>query len=243
MPRKEQFYRCNECTLSGPCYACSPNWEKPRGCLQREERFPDWQPAYPPEPEETGTKLRLVLTHVCERSCPGCCNKDIDWKKVRTFDFDFELYDEILLTGGEPLLVPFRVSEVIKEARSRNPKTQIVLYTARLDNFELLASMMQLCDGVTITVHEAADLELFRRFVTYWERYIDHDRRICPRLRVNVFEEAGQLDLYATAETPWRVKQNMKWLKNCPLPDGEVLMVHPKCLQEVSHGTTTDTTR
>ena len=39
-------------------------------------------------------------------------------------------------------------------------------------------------------------------------------------LRLNIFEEVGPVD----CSTRWQVKDHMKWILNCPLPEGEILM-------------------
>ena len=39
-------------------------------------------------------------------------------------------------------------------------------------------------------------------------------------LRLNIFEGVGPVD----CSTRWQVKGHMKWIPNCPLPEGEVLM-------------------
>lgn len=232
MPRKEQFYRCDECALSGPCYACLTGGKKPQGCLRHDGRFPEWQPAYPPEPAETGAKLRLVLTHRCDRACPGCCNKQINWAKVPTFKGDYALYDEVLITGGEPLLVPDLLVKTIREIRKGNPRAKIILYTAKLDMPFVLADVMLLCDGATITLHEPADRGLFSDLAAEVHRHPADYPLYAKSLRVNVFEEVGPFMAAYYEEIGWSVKENIKWIENCPLPDGEVLMVHENCLKE-----------
>lgn len=47
-------------------------------------------------------KLRLLVTAKCHNKCPMCCNNQFDIEKIPVVDrFD---YDEISITGGEPLL-------------------------------------------------------------------------------------------------------------------------------------------
>lgn len=47
-------------------------------------------------------KLRLLVTAKCHNKCPMCCNKQFDFEKIPVVDrLD---YDEISITGGEPLL-------------------------------------------------------------------------------------------------------------------------------------------
>jgi molybdenum cofactor biosynthesis enzyme MoaA len=50
-------------------------------------------------------KLRLLVTERCARSCSGCCNHDWDLAALPTCE-SYAGYDEVLLTGGEPMLYP-----------------------------------------------------------------------------------------------------------------------------------------
>ena len=50
---------------------------------------------------ERNKKLRLLVTEKCHNKCPMCCNNQFDIEKIPVVDrFD---YDEISITGGEPL--------------------------------------------------------------------------------------------------------------------------------------------
>ena len=47
-------------------------------------------------------KLRLLVTAKCHNKCPMCCNNQFDFEKIPVVGrLD---YDEISITGGEPLL-------------------------------------------------------------------------------------------------------------------------------------------
>lgn len=52
---------------------------------------------------ERNKKLRLLVTEKCHNKCPMCCNNKFDIEKIPVVDrFD---YDEISITGGEPLFI------------------------------------------------------------------------------------------------------------------------------------------
>lgn len=56
---------------------------------------------------------RVIVTFGCNRKCPGCCNSQLP--EYRTIHSDEELmkYQEIVITGGEPMLIPGKVLEFI----------------------------------------------------------------------------------------------------------------------------------
>lgn len=153
-------------------------------------------------------KLRLLLFEECNRNCPGCCNHDWDLKSLPVCQ-DYTPYRLIMLTGGEPMLRPDIIVQAVKDIRVQTD-APIYLYTAYPEGLEDILPML---DGVTITIHEAADVPRFQRFL-YRASGLEG-----KSLRLNVFQEAGEL--YAAG---WKAKNGMKWIKDCPLPKGEVLM-------------------
>ena len=47
-------------------------------------------------------KLRLLVTTKCPNKCPMCCNNSWDFSSLPVVDrWD---YEEIMITGGEPLI-------------------------------------------------------------------------------------------------------------------------------------------
>ena len=163
--------------------------------------------------------LRLIYTPVCNRNCDGCCNKDFDLPNLpRPDHFN---YDEIFITGGEPLLFLDEVIGFIKALRLIT-KAKIYVYTAYLsansatDFFHLLKHV----DGITLTLHEIRDWHLFQRL----QSVINRQPEITDgkSLRLNIFKGfETDIDLIPNY---WRVKDNIEWIKNCPLPENEVLM-------------------
>ena len=159
-------------------------------------------------------KLRLLLNKDCDRSCAGCCNKDWDLDNLPICK-TYKDYEEIILTGGEPMLYPVRVLETINEIRTENPKAKIILYTAKPIDDALFRYMMCKLDGITITFHEQKDVGHFNKVwrVFYKEEL---EKKI---IRLNVFKG---IDISSVDKEGIRVKENMVWIKNCPLPEDEV---------------------
>ena len=57
-------------------------------------------------------KLRLLVTEECNRHCPGCCNNNWDLKSLSVCK-SYRDYEQILITGGEPLLDMFRLGKEV----------------------------------------------------------------------------------------------------------------------------------
>jgi len=182
-------------------------------------------------------KLRLLLTSECNRICEGCCNKDWDLKSLKKC-ISFKGYDIIMITGGEPGIKPKLLLDTLKRIKKEVPSTPIYLYTAYpkiLLNFPITNRL----DGVTFTLHTKEDVNLFemieltsRRnnynlFVTYVEYYYKNNKQIGWRsiyrpksLRLNIFKGLRMPKLHHD----WKIKKDIEWIKDCPLPKEEVFM-------------------
>jgi organic radical activating enzyme len=157
--------------------------------------------------------LRLLLFSACTRDCDLCCNKDWDLDAL-PIERDFTSYDEVLLTGGEPMLSPRRIREATARIRTQTARPRVYLYTAMVHR-ELFALLEECLDGVTLTLHEQSDVTLLAR------EFLRVAPTVVPSksLRLNVFEGVAlpdDLDLMG-----WVVKRDMVWLPNCPLPANE----------------------
>lgn len=108
------------------------------------------------------------------------------------------------------MLHPEIIHSAVTEIR-RQTKAPIYLYTAMTQGLD---ELMPLLDGVTLTLHTPDD------YLPFW-RFDQSARNLDGKsLRLNIFEEVGPV----ACSTKWQVKDHMKWIPDCPLPDGEVLM-------------------
>jgi len=161
-------------------------------------------------------KLRLLISKDCNRSCEGCCDKGRDLDALPVCK-DFRGYDEIILTGGEPMLKMELVKRTILKIRKES-NAKIYMYTAAVEQYENFTDLLDLLDGITLTLHEQKDADNFKKLDYIY---------ICGRfwvyklksLRLNVFE-----GINFKASINWIIKDNIKWIKNCPLPSDEVFM-------------------
>lgn len=160
-------------------------------------------------------KLRLLLLDECNRSCKGCCNKDWNLDALPVCE-SFAGYESIMLTGGEPMLVPDTITHVVQRIRAETD-APIHLYTAWREDPWHLASILTRVDGLTLTLHTRKDTESLRLLVEIIQATGIKNKS----LRLNVFHgiSTGDIDLSA-----WHVKKNIRWVKDCPLPADEVFM-------------------
>ena len=162
-------------------------------------------------------KLRLVMFEECNRSCSGCCNNDWDLDRLPEAR-SFHEYDVVMLTGGEPMLKPELVLYVADRIRKES-NALVYMYTAMAQKpWEIMAALHWL-DGITLTLHEQSDVDLFGKLNCMLIRFTE-ERGIKKSLRLNVFKN---VDISKYDTRIWKVKSHIEWIKDCPLPEDEVI--------------------
>ena len=162
-----------------------------------------------------GRKLRLLLFEDCDRKCRGCCNKQFDLKNLPICE-DYSGYDLIMLTGGEPMLKPDVVLSAVANIRLETD-APIYLYTAKTTPIYDLRRVLSKIEGLTVTLHKQEDQSFWNMFDLLG---IDYGNRL-KSFRLNVFKGVSMRGIESDR---WEIKKNIKWMKNCPLPEGEVFM-------------------
>jgi len=156
-------------------------------------------------------KLRLLVTKKCHRNCPLCVNKQWDLNKLPTWEV-ISPYEEIVITGGEPLLFPTKLKLLLQEIRYLSNWVKLFLYTTKTDG---LLDVLPLVNGVTLTLHEQRDVEPFIRLN---KELLDSRLHIGKSLRLKVFD--GIVLPEGEDFKVWNIVPT-EWLEDCPLPEEE----------------------
>jgi organic radical activating enzyme len=158
--------------------------------------------------------LRLILWDDCNRRCKHCANHGTE--NVETVDMDtLHEYDEILLTGGEPMLYPRTVRRIVYRIRDKAPNAKIYMYTALVQPIQWFIDVVGAVDGVTLTIHTAKDMQDAQLATA---AIIDN---LCTHksYRLNTFVP---VDLPGWMARLWKHTSKV-WLEDCPLPANETL--------------------
>lgn len=166
-------------------------------------------------------KLRLLLFEKCNRSCEECCNKGFDLNALPVVQ-NYSEYEEIVLTGGEPMLnVPLLLGTV-SAIREANPEAKILVYTAKINRINLIWEVLKSVDGLTVALHEQKDVIHFLRLNEALSHFSKDYGLYDRSLRLNVFKGVA---VTKDRDLPlWGVKRGIEWIKDCPLPTDEVFM-------------------
>jgi organic radical activating enzyme len=176
-------------------------------------------------------KLRLILFTDCNRNCAGCCNKQWDINtlpvvSLENLDLFYEC-DEIILTGGEPMInldCLFSVINAVKSIPSNSFKDRkVYLYTALVDDITNVLSVLDKIDGICVTLHDQDDVIPFIKLNDVLAlNMINLNNK---SLRLNIFDG---IKINKTNLNRWKIKENIKWIENCPLPENETLAILDK---------------
>lgn len=166
-------------------------------------------------------KLRLVVTAKCHNKCPMCCNNRFDLSALPVVDR--WNYDEIMITGGEPLLFAREISGLIRSIRALHWasgwNSKIFVYTA-IAYASRAYEIIHISDGIVATPHNEADLMRFCGLNTILLR--QRPLMEGKSLRLNIFPEVKKMLPQDIDLSLWKIKE-MQWIKDCPVPDGEDL--------------------
>lgn len=165
-------------------------------------------------------KARVLITRDCNRSCKGCCNShDTIMKDIISIDNLSQLpkdLDEIMITGGEPMLYPNYTLKIAKDLKNiYQNRAKIFLYTALYS--ENIVQILPYIDGLHYTIHEEHDQ--FDIFGLFWiqdiiARFHDKSYRLYIDNNVSSF-----LNIIPSA---WDNIKISKWLT-----EKELLMKQP----------------
>ena len=157
----------------------------------------------------TVKKLRLLLWEECNRTCPYCVNQQWDLSALPKCR-DFNGFDEVMLTGGEPMLHPERVLDVIRYIR-KTVLAKIYVYTANVYDPLMALQVLAAADGITVTLHEPCDVSPFQLFAQATETF-DRSKRVV----------VGPDVFLPSIPVGWLEKRIEKFVLDCPLPQGEI---------------------
>ena len=172
-------------------------------------------------------KARLIITWKCNRTCDKCVNNQPVAKNYRTITDLSELkdFEEISITGGEPMLNPTRLVAIITKIRKHvQTKVRIFLYTAWLYNIDMMRYVIAHVSGVHFTLHKAAKPRDVQDFQDFQLLIINMQPLPGKTFRVSIHhEEIFPVTIFPPA---WHRVEIKSWEDDCKLPEGEELLVY-----------------
>ena len=166
---------------------------------------------------------RVIVTYQCNRNCPGCCNSKLfNVQKISNIS-ELKDYEEVVLTGGEPMLFADSLLKLIKNLKRQNRGQKIFLYTACLEIDDYKKILNEL-DGITVTLHAEATDEDIRNLKYMSENLYGEslDMRLFVDERVY-----SKYDLSNICMKTWDVVRKLQWKDKCDPAEHEDLLYLP----------------
>jgi organic radical activating enzyme len=164
---------------------------------------------------------RVIVTYQCDRNCPGCCNSKLfNVPKISNIS-ELRDYEEVVLTGGEPMLFANSLLNFIKKLKRQNRGQKIFLYTAYLRMDEHIKILNKL-DGITVTLHAEATEDDIRNLKYMSENLYGEDLDMRLFIDKRVYEK---YDLSNICLKTWDVVRKLEWNENYTPADNEDLLL------------------
>lgn len=166
---------------------------------------------------------RVIVTYKCNRSCPGCCNSH--GNEVRKINDIQELlrYEEIILTGGEPMLLGEKLLGFIERLRGLDYEGDIYLYTAYWKPILNHLHIIKAVDGITFTIHaESTDVD-----VKCLKWLSENERLSNMNFSSRLIIDSRIYDRYDFSNinfTNWDVIRKLQWKDKCEPAENEDLV-------------------
>lgn len=137
---------------------------------------------YKDEENADHSAIHLMINSQCTNVCSDCCNNqyDLDSVPVVTLD-ELKAAKEVMLTGGEPFLIP-NILSVVESLRKQFPNIErLYIYTSGFAMFRSRSSwarprIMLYVDGINFSPKSEADrrtiVELFQN--TYYRNLMGY---------------------------------------------------------------------
>lgn len=159
--------------------------------------------------------LHLVTTKECARNCKYCCNRqyDLDTQVPTVTKEELETVEEVLLTGGEPVLFSEvnKIAKDLKATYSNIKKVYVYANAAELAYVrKVLHEPIDCIDGFSISIKNSLDKIAF-------EEYLASDEELAnlPSNLVYVFCKLMPKDMsrFKSIERKWQ--EDFKPAENC----------------------------
>ena len=154
--------------------------------------------------ENTEKIIHLMVTSLCDRDCPDCCNKQYDLNNIPyVTDEELKNANTLCITGGEPFKFS-NPNEIARYYRIKYPNIKnVYVYTNAIElvKYILREKHLEYIDGVSVSIKNKVDAFAFKS-------YIAIDKRITKlpsnRLYVfnNLFDE--EVDGFTVIQREWQ---------------------------------------
>lgn len=118
--------------------------------------------------EDTKKVIHIMVTSLCNRKCPLCCNNQYDLNSIPyVTDEELKEADTICITGGEPFAYsnPCEIAFLYKTKYPNIKKVYVYTNALELANYLHDGGTIYSIDGLTISIKDEIDSLYFKRYL------------------------------------------------------------------------------
>ena len=173
---------------------------------------------------------RVLITKKCFRGCEGCCNDNIDIQmNMKSANLtDLLKYDEIVLTGGEPMQHKGLTTKVIKDLTKLGYRGKIILYTSLITRELYYLIDRGMLQGVTFTLHDKLYKNEVRRLKHFSKRLGAISPKTHMRFKIEKkIEKKHHILIAKHIKMLWNRFESIEWFENgeCPIIEDDLLVL------------------
>ena len=137
--------------------------------------------------EQTVKRIHLLVTDLCSRNCPNCCNKCYSLNDIPVVtDEEFKNCETLFLTGGEPFEF-CNPNALAKHYKEYYPNIKdVIVYGNAIEFFNYLkcGGELNYIDGISLSIKSVSDLRIWNEliyFMVYEQRFygVNKNRLYC----------------------------------------------------------------
>lgn len=167
---------------------------------------------------------RVIVTLDCNRKCPGCCNNKLPEHRIVHNDADLMKYQEIVITGGEPMLIPGKVLEFVNRMWAKGYRGKMYMYFSYWNGKGISKEILKELDGFTFILHaECTDVDIIA-LENLSNSGLLQNKDFSSRLIIDkrVYE---RYDLSNINFMRWSIIRKFEWKEMCsPIPNEDLLV-------------------
>ena len=154
--------------------------------------------------ENTEKIIHLMVTSLCDRKCPDCCNKQYDLNDIPyVTDEELKNADTLCITGGEPFKFS-NPNEIAGYYKMKYPNIKnVYVYTnaIELEMYVCSGGLLKYIDGVSVSIKNRVDAFAFKAYIAKDENITNLSSN---RLYVfnNLFDE--EVDGFTVIQREWQ---------------------------------------
>jgi len=149
------------------------------------------------------TTAHILVTSLCDRDCPSCCNKQYDLNDVPYItDDELKQIKHVYLTGGEPFVYsnPCEIARKLRLTYKNIDSVIVYSNVHELYNYLMTGGELYCIDGITMSIKCEKDKSAFEHVAE------NPDVLLLPKNRLYVFPS------FEDTECPDSiVKMNRQW--------------------------------